>query len=312
MINQIKSINLSHSIIFFVSISIFILFSLKVGIFTLSPLICLLLILSIGIAHGSLDHLKGKKLFTIYKINNIGIFYLIYLFISLLIISLWTIFPATTLIFFLLVASFHFGKEDSHFLINSNLNFNKLLFLLKGLLIVVAPLHFHFNETIRIFKLLLVVNENFYLALDFVETTRLISILIIISIISAATLFLTNYEIKKFTIFFDCLSVLILNYFLSPLLAFTIYFCFLHSIRHIINLAFELNKNSLKKGFKIFLSKSMPLTIITIILYIISLYLLSNYYEFDNAIFKVIFIGLASLTFPHILLEYFLEKHENK
>jgi len=25
---------------------------------------------------------------------------------------------------------------------------------------------------------------------------------------------------------------------------------------------------------------------------------------------KVIFIGLASLTFPHILLEYFLEKNE--
>ena len=27
-------------------------------------------------------------------------------------------------------------------------------------------------------------------------------------------------------------------------------------------------------------------------------------------ILKIIFIGLASLTFPHILLEYFLEKYE--
>ncbi len=310
MINQIKKINLSHSLIFFVTICIFILFSLKVKNLTLSPFICLLLILSIGVSHGSLDYLKGKKLLKIYNINNVSVFYFIYIFIALLIISLWIIFPASSLIIFLLVASFHFGKEDAQFLINSNSNFNKLFFLLKGLLIVVAPLYFHFNETIRIFKLLLVVNENFYLALDFIESNRLLPILVIISIISTATLFLTNYQFKKFTILFDCLSVLMLNYFLSPLLAFTIYFCFLHSIRHIINLVFELNENNLKEGFKIFLSKSMPLTILTIVIYIISLYLLNNFYEFDNAIFKVIFIGLASLTFPHILLEYFLEKHE--
>jgi len=31
---------------------------------------------------------------------------------------------------------------------------------------------------------------------------------------------------------------------------------------------------------------------------------------FDDAILKVIFIGLASLTFPHILFEYLLEKNE--
>lgn len=310
MINQIKKINLGHSLIFFAIICIFILFSLKVENLTLSPFICLLLILSIGVSHGSLDLLKGKKLLKIYNINNVSVFYFIYIFFGLLIISLWIIFPASSLIIFLLVASFHFGKEDAQFLINSNSNFNKLFFLLKGLLIVAAPLYFHFNETIRIFKLLLVVNENFYLALDFIESNRLLPILVIISIISAATLFLTNYEFKKFTILFDCLSVLIINYFLSPLLAFTIYFCFLHSIRHIINLVFELNENNFKEGFKIFLSKSMPLTILTIVFYIISLYLLNNYYEFDNAIFKVIFIGLASLTFPHILLEYFLEKHE--
>ena len=33
-------------------------------------------------------------------------------------------------------------------------------------------------------------------------------------------------------------------------------------------------------------------------------------YGIDSSILKVIFIGLASLTFPHILLEYILEKDE--
>jgi len=42
------------------------------------------------------------------------------------------------------------------------------------------------------------------------------------------------------------------------------------------------------------------------------LYLLNNFFMLNEAIYKVIFIGLASLTFPHILLEYLLEKDEKK
>jgi len=41
-------------------------------------------------------------------------------------------------------------------------------------------------------------------------------------------------------------------------------------------------------------------------------FLLNEYYLLDSAILKVVFIGLASLTFPHILLEYLLEKNEKQ
>ena len=63
-------------------------------------------------------------------------------------------------------------------------------------------------------------------------------------------------------------------------------------------------------GIKIFLKKALPLTLITAIFFLASVYILANYYVLDEAILKVIFIGLASLTFPHILLEYFIEKNE--
>ena len=127
---------------------------------------------------------------------------------------------------------------------------------------------------------------------------------------SSIFLFLKNFEIKKFVIFLDYFSILILNYYLSPLLAFTVYFCFLHSIRHSISLAIELNPNSVANGFRLFVKKALPLTILTGVFSFIALYLLSNSYNLDSATLKVIFIGLASLTFPHILLEYFLEKNE--
>ena len=103
---------------------------------------------------------------------------------------------------------------------------------------------------------------------------------------------------------------MILNYFLSPLVSFTIYFCFLHSIRHSISLAHEIDKNNFKNGFKVFIQKALPLTLLTVFFCLISLYLLNNSYDFNDSILKIIFIGLASLTFPHILLEYFLEKNE--
>jgi len=108
----------------------------------------------------------------------------------------------------------------------------------------------------------------------------------------------------------DFFSIIALNYFLTPLIAFTVYFCFLHSFRHSISLIAELNEKNFKIGAIAFIKKAMPLTVLTAILYVISLYFLSNFYQLNDAILKVIFIGLASLTFPHILLEYLLEKNE--
>jgi Brp/Blh family beta-carotene 15,15'-monooxygenase len=93
-------------------------------------------------------------------------------------------------------------------------------------------------------------------------------------------------------------------------LAFTFYFCFLHSIRHSFSLILEIDSKNFRNGLILFLKKALPLSILTIIIYIAALFYLSNLYEFNNAILKVIFIGLASLTFPHILLEYLLEKNE--
>ena len=76
-------------------------------------IICFFLISIIGVSHGALDHIKGYKLMKIYKINNKYFFYPVYIFCCLLVIFFWIIFPSVTLILFLLVDSYHFGKEDS-------------------------------------------------------------------------------------------------------------------------------------------------------------------------------------------------------
>ena len=310
MKNYIQKLNLYHSLVFFLLANVFSLIIDQKKDLIISPMICFLLILTIGISHGSLDHIKGRKLLNILEIDNIYFFYFSYIFLGLAIIILWLLFPAITLIFFLIVASYHFGKEDTNFLINNDLPYSLIFYFFKGLLIIIAPLNFHFEETLQIFKILFVQSEKFYIYLGLIESLNIIPIIFLLSVLSSFYLFIKNFKFTNFSIFLDFFSILILNYYLPPLLAFTFYFCFLHSIRHSFSLIHEIDNKNFKNGLILFLKKALPLTILTIIIYIAALFYINDYFEFDEAILKIIFIGLASLTFPHILLEYLLEKNE--
>ena len=297
------TINFKHSIIFF---NLCILVSPLNKIWDLNLIICLFLILIIGISHGSLDNIKGRKLLKIFGFKSEYVFYLVYLTISTLIILLWLIFPNTVLLLFLIVACYHFGKEDTVFSVKKKFFFKEFLYFLKGSSVIVAPLFFHREETNQIFKTL---NFNFF-EISFFNDYLL---LIILSLSFLSIFFLSSKKNIDFKILMiaDFLSIIIINFFLSPILAFTLYFCFLHSIRHSLTLIFELDK-SLKNGFKKFIKKAVPLTVITGFTFVGAIYILNNFYELNEAIYKVIFIGLASLTFPHILLEYLIEKNEKR
>ena len=298
-----NKINYYHSLIFF---NLCIFLSAFEFLRNDDPLIiCLFLILSLGISHGALDHLKGAKLLKIYNYRSTLLFYVSYIFVGLSVIIFWLIFPKLILMIFLIVASYHFGKEDSEF-IKSSSNF-EFIYFLKGCVIIAAPLIFHKSETLAIFEYL-----NFEISESFLINNYFLWLILILGFIANILISLSqNFETKSLLLM-DYISILILNYFLNPLLAFTIYFCFLHSARHSFKLSNELNNKSLIEGFKKFTLKAIPLTILTAILFVISLIILKNYYVLDNAISKIIFIGLASLTFPHILLEYLLEKNEKK
>ncbi len=299
-----NTINFKHSIIFF---NLCILISPFYFMFNYEPIIiCLFLILILGISHGSLDNIKGRKLLKLFGRKSESLFYLLYLMVSLIVILFWLKFPNTVLSLFLIVAAYHFGKEDTVFTFKKKFLIAESLFFLKGSSVIIAPLLFQRNATNEIFNIL-----NFYVFEHSIFSDQFLVIFLCLSLVSA--IFISNkkkIDLKAIMIM-DFLSLVILNFFLTPILAFTFYFCFLHSIRHSITLIFELDK-SLKIGFKKFVGRALPLTLVTGIFFLISIYFLNNFYTLDEAIYKVIFIGLASLTFPHILLEYLLEKNEKR
>ena len=299
-----EKINFRHSVIFF---NTCILISPFYLLLNFEPIIfCLVLILILGISHGALDNVKGKKLLRLFGYKSSFSFYLIYIIISLLIVFLWLLFPNTILLLFLIVSAYHFGKEDTVFYFKGKFMISECLYFLKGSVVILAPLLFQKNKTNEIFQIL---NFNFFESQIF--TNHFLITLICLSFLSS--LFISNKKNSdlKGLMIMDFFSLIILNIFLTPVLAFTIYFCFLHSIRHSITLIFELDR-SFKSGFKKFIFKAIPLTFATGVILLMGVYFLSNYYKLDEAIYKVIFIGLASLTFPHILLEYLLEKNEKR
>ena len=298
---MIDKINFRHSI-FFLILSIFIT---SFDYFRNSPFlfVCLVLVASIGISHGALDNMKGAQLLKIFDMKSMFTFYVGYLAISVLVICVWLLSSTFLLCLFLLVASYHFGKEDSEFLFQSKTFYLDILFSLKGLVIISAPLLFQYTDTINIFNTI-GMNTDLFIFRDY----SFIISCFFISIISSIAIVLIARNLYASILIIDLFAIVILNYFLHPLFAFTLYFCFLHSVRHSITLMQDLDKD-LSKSIKIFIRKSLPLTIVTASIFVVAFAFLMSEYDINSSINKVIFVGLAALTFPHIILEYLLEKN---
>ena len=85
-----NKINYYHSLIFF---NLCILLSAFEFLRDNSLLILsLFLILSLGISHGALDHIKGKKLLKLLNYKSTSTFYILYVLVGLSVILLWFLF----------------------------------------------------------------------------------------------------------------------------------------------------------------------------------------------------------------------------
>ena len=103
---------------------------------------------------------------------------------------------------------------------------------------------------------------------------------------------------------FNCLELVALSMlaiFVTPLISFAIYFCGMHSIRHILRSIEFLQIYSKRQ---LVLSFLLPSLFIFLVLVIICIYLNQSDYLgiSDQLIIKIIFVMLASLTLPHMIM----------
>ena len=241
----------------------------------------------IGIPHGYFDFLIAKKLFDNYKSWLIK-FIFSYLSISLIYLMSWLYYSEIALIFFLIISTYHFGIEETEEIENKNY---LLIFLLGGTPIFI-PILFHTSEVFSFFSILL--NYNFQPLFVLNELKYVYVILFL--------LFLINY--KKLLFLY---ILLLINFiFLPPLISFILYFCFHHSLRHYLYSMSDPkiypNSLNLRKPALFFIILTITFTVIAI-----SLMLKLTTFTFQHVIIQYIFITLACLTLPHLILNIYYE-----
>lgn len=269
--------------------------------------ICLLIVFLVGLPHGAID---GPLISSIVK-NKINTSYWLasYLLMAVIFYFLWLNFPTFCLSIFLLISIIHFGLGD----IRNSPNFknttkNKIIssiaFVSHGCIIPIVIPIFHQEQTSLFFNLL-GVQDTFFLY-------SLIRVLFVFWLSSFCIYLL--YSVKKRELLpavIELILLIIIIYFTSPLLSFTIYFCLLHTPRHIKDIynSFQ-NKNVYKK----IMMKTLPFVVITWVLlgglFLYSTSILNLTY--DESLFQTVFISLASLTIPHmIFIDGFFERNTN-
>ena len=118
---------------------------------------------------------------------------------------------------------------------------------------------------------------------------------------SSMVFILLNYDKIKVSSYYIKLLMLIsiIMILLPPLPAFAIYFCLIHSAHHVKRIVPTL-LNFMEKQKAIFL-----MIIFSLFSWLgcgIGFYFLTNLNSYPDSIIKVTFIGLAALTFPHMIL----------
>ena len=267
---------------------------------------CFLLIATVGVSHGAYDGKAGEKLFFNKYKNWKFIFYFAYIALAILVFVIWYLNPLISLIIFLTVSALHFGKEDLEIYLDKKYKINLFIFFLKGSLIILLPLFFNFEQTNLIFNTILFSKDYVLLSNNYIK------FILILNLLMQSLFYLYFYLKKKLnrndfsSIIFEIFLIIIIFYLFTPIVAFTLYFCFMHSLKNILLISNELNPN-LFRGFQIFIKQSLFLTLITFFILFISLFFLIKFDILENSIEKIIFIGLASLTLPHIILHYIAE-----
>ena len=285
-----QALNLETKLFFFSSLTLFILnfIFLKAANESISYIILLVLVTIFGLPHGALDTMLAKK-FKIY-FNRISfiLFNFTYLTIGLLVFLFWNIFPILMLYLFLIISAYHFSEDWKA---------NTILYerLLLGFGIINLPLFFHSEEVNIIYENITNKNIVIYAKIQFYFAS--INLLFLV--------FLALKKIKVINLSLQISIIITFSYALEPIYFFLSYFCFFHSMKNYKeSLNYLQKENQVKINIIVFLN-----TLITIFLGIIFYIFFLKSFNAQN-LGILIFIGLAALTVPHMLLKFIISKRK--
>ncbi len=254
-----------------------------------------------GIPHGALDYkvaqdtLENKmgKLWSVSFLTG-------YVILMAAVLFAWQINPSGSLAVFLCITALHFGTGDTLTTLGTPTTIRIADSIGRGGTVLTFPALFFAEDVALLFSYLIAESD----ARLFTGFLRLMAPPTVLALLSSIGWYIIQYSRYRDNIHFsrmlELIALMAAFSFLPALLAFTIYFSFLHSVRHLLYLAACINADDLTASLRFTLTRSIPVTVATIGLAVTAYFVLAEA-SFDIVhLTQVIFIGIASVTYPHV------------
>jgi Brp/Blh family beta-carotene 15,15'-monooxygenase len=239
-------------------------------------------ILLLGVPHGALDIVFVRQLTRIQSAAGWSLFTIAYLAAAALVVLLWWFAPGPFLAMFLLVSAFHFsGDPDGE----TPAAFR----MLYGGAIILCPLSLHAAEVSQLFAALIGVPA----AQTIVATLQQAAWPWIAAIGIAAVAGAKRETARSI----ELVSVTALLTLAPPLIGFTLFFCGMHSARHVLRTRDYASAGTLQHLLRI-AAWPMLLTVAGVAI----AWWLSEGKPLDMRLVQLLFVGLAALTVPHMMV----------
>jgi Brp/Blh family beta-carotene 15,15'-monooxygenase len=235
-------------------------------------------IVLLGVPHGSLDVLFARQTFNLRYLTNWLKFINYYVAASLAVVLVWWVSPDFFLISFLILSAIHFSDD-------LNLIDFGIFKLLYGTSIITLPSLFFGTELINFYTILVDIEA----ATAIVKASQLISM--IVGLTLAVVILIKKIEPR---IKLEVVCVFLIFLLLNPIIAFGIYFCLMHSARHLIRSNYFLREFTKTQFFQALIYPTIAVIIMGAIVWWVG-----GNEKVEVGLIRIIFIGLAALTVPH-------------
>jgi beta-carotene 15,15'-dioxygenase len=245
------------------------------------PRTAALAVIVLGAPHGALDVAIAAHRQRLNPHWNVGRFLAAYVGFAACIAALWYLLPGICLVAFLVLSAFHFGGDW----VAATSSPSRLVF---GAAILLAPTVAHFDQVEAIFSWLAPSTESAAIARAMLWSAPFV---ICAALVIAARRVAQEPDSNEF------LVVLTTALVLPPITFFALYFCLLHSVRHMLEVRTELAHLSVgdlvRLGWR-YAALAICGSLLGALLF--------QHLDFGPAFISAVFVTLASLTGPHILL----------
>lgn len=275
--------------------------------------ICVLPIALLGIMHGAVDPWVGDIVVGRHlERPDRRVFFLAYLTLMILVVVAWIFAPLFTLTAFLALSVWHFGEQDAFGFEGRS---DPLSIFVYGAIPVLGPIVGHPNEVAMIFDWLVGIDRD-----PLAGVLRwLLQPLIAIWFVGLGMLLSRSLIERSANIGFHVFGIAVLAsamIVLPPLIAFTAYFCLLHSFGHLIGLATHRRGPWQSWSLDQWAARVWPATAGAVVLGLAGWLILTEFAPAGGAepanLARIIFCGLAALTVPHVVLHCLHQRFDQR